>query len=363
MLNEQIYESPNFNPGGILDIPDSRDYHWDEIGNSLPPYDWNNEYNVEAEIAQALNVPSFQIPNKNQNGSGSCGGQAWSYYGATLEALATKSYEERSAKFIYSQTFVPIPGGGSTGRDNCDLVIKQGFGLESLTPSYENGQPPSEAFMERKQDVTLEAKEKALLSRALSYASVSANIDVVAQAIQYNHGAIILITGTNNGTWSTQAPVPPTDGSKTWNHWLYCSRVGHYNGKKAIGVINSWGENVGTNGRQWITEDYFNARVNGMPCISSLWTLLYNDKPVDNSFTHNFATDIRIGATGSEVIALQKALQITGDYPMSVPITGNYYNITAAAVLKFQIKSGIYPPNQNSVGPKTRAALNQIFNH
>ena len=45
--------------GAIIDIPDSRDYQWSEIGKSSTPFDWNKGYDVEEELG-------FKIPVKSQ---------------------------------------------------------------------------------------------------------------------------------------------------------------------------------------------------------------------------------------------------------------------------------------------------------
>jgi len=60
------------------DIPDPRDYQWGkDVGMATIPFDWDKGYDVEEEVSKVLGVP-FKLPVKNQNGSSSCGGQAWS---------------------------------------------------------------------------------------------------------------------------------------------------------------------------------------------------------------------------------------------------------------------------------------------
>lgn len=256
----------NFNPGGHPDIFDSRDYQWSELG-AAAPFDWQQGYDVEAELAQATNTPDFKLAVNDQNGSFSCGGQAASKYNEVLETLASATYERRSAKFVYSQVYAP--GGGSRGRDLCDLLKKQGCSTEVLLSSCENGQPPTEAFMERSQDITDAARQDAKTSEELSYAQVYPDIDAFAQAIKANHGMILGISGENNGTWYSAFPKPPS--KKVWGHWVYAGKAKLIDGKKYIGILNSWGADVGEGGWQWIGEDYFNA---GFVWIS--WTLVFN---------------------------------------------------------------------------------------
>ena len=241
--------------GAIKDLPDPRDYKFSQIAGSLPPFDWDKGYDVEEAIGKKLTV-------KDQDGSGSCGGQAWSIYGEAIDP----DHEIKSAKFIYAQTFVPPAGSG--GRENCNLVIEKGWGDEDKTPSYDNGQPPCEAFMERKEDITEEAMEHAMIDQALSFANVSINIDTIAQAIRENKGCIIGITGKNNGTWTSKFPIrPDVLNNETWNHWVFCGKAKLINGKKYIGFLNSWGKDVGEYGWQWISAEYLTS-----PFVWSAWT-------------------------------------------------------------------------------------------
>lgn len=116
--------SEQFGKGALRDVPDSRDYTWEEIGFSSAPFDWSVGYDVEKEVGK--------LTIKDQNGSYSCGGQATAYYGQALD-YATG---EKSAKFIYAQTHAP--SGGSTSKANCELVKSKGWAQETLTSSYEN---------------------------------------------------------------------------------------------------------------------------------------------------------------------------------------------------------------------------------
>lgn len=374
MINPDV---PGFNPGGVKDRIDTRDYKWSEVGFGTAPFDWNVGYDIEAELRIKLNNPNFKFPVKDQDGSGSCGGQAWSYYGGALEAYYTGSFEERSAKFIYAQTYVAP--AGSPGRENCIVTKNQGWAREAVLPSYDNGQPPGEAFMQRSQDISDIVRQDAARAKSLSYSNADVDIDTIARSIRDSKGIIIGIVGSNNGTWTSAFPNPPQMSEGRWYHWMYVGKAKILNGKKYIGALQSWGLNcgnfpgcvIGENGWQWISEDYIKTILPGDPygrAIWSTWVLTYNTTPVPPLFTHNFQTPISLGQSGDEVVALQKALQIDGDFPISVPTTGFYGDITRRSVLKFQLKYKLDTPavlNQlagRSVGPKTRAHLNLLFN-
>lgn len=333
----------SFNPGAIPDATDGRDFQFAEIAMGAAPFDWTKGYDIEAVLNQKL-------PVKDQGQSGSCGGQAWSNYGDALTLAFDKNLIERSAKFIYAQTFVP--GGGSAGRPNCEIVINQGWGPESLTPSYDNGQAPSEDFMDRPQDITPEARAAARQDTALNYANVATNdIELLAQAIEMNHGVIIGIQGQNNGTWLNVNPQIPNENKALWGHWLYCGKVRLHNGVKQIGVLNSWGTSVGESGWQWINQDYIESQY-----VFGAWTLVFNTvKPVKPS--HVFETNLALGTVSPEVKFLQQALQYLGFFPEGVVPTEYYGSITTAAVKKFQTFYEIVDDGTH-FGPQTRTALN-----
>ena len=221
--------------GAIRSSVDKRDFDFHEIAGAVAPFDWDKGYDVEKELGIKLVI-------KNQGESSSCGGQAWAYYGEVLSTLFDKSYDQKSAKFIYAQTFV-FPSGGSAGRDNCKIVKEQGWANEAVLSSYDNGEPPTEAFMERINDITDITRANAKKDKAISYATVSTDIESVAEAIQNNHGCIIGIQGQNNGTWRSVYPATTNLSSGgIWAHWLYAGKCKKIGDVRYIGVCNSWGE-------------------------------------------------------------------------------------------------------------------------
>lgn len=336
-----------FGHGGAVDKVDERDYQFSATAQAQSLFDWNAGFDIEA-------ILGIKIPVKNQGTSGSCGGQAWSYYGAVLEALATGTFEERSAKFLYSQTYVPP--AGSYGRPLCDIAVNQGWAYESMLPSYENGMPPSEEFMQRVQDITPEVRTNASSAKALRYYNVTNDIESVARAIQAGNGCILGVEGENNGTWLSPNPLPPN--KVEWRHWVYAGKVRLFNGKKQIGILNSWDKTTGEQGWQWLGEEYFTGTR-----VFQVWVLLYNPQI---PFKHNFTRDILMRESSSEVTALQTALKEEGLF--NINPTGYYGTITQQAVKAFQQKYKVTSwvelvlVNGKRVGSKTRVKLNQIYN-
>lgn len=337
-----------FGKGAIReDIPDPRDFQWGrDVGMGSPPFDWDKGYDVEEELSNLLGTP-FSITVKDQNGSSSCGGQAWSYLGQVLNVFHDKNTKERSAKFIYSQTYVGT--GGSGGRENSSIAIKQGWGLEEDTPSYENGLPPSEGFMEKTMDITPIAKEHAKIDKAFSYANVVHVPDLVAQAMRDNHGCIIGLTGSQNGTWRSEFPLPPATFNGTWSHWLYVGKCKIINDKKYFAVLNSWGMSTGKKGWQWIAEDYFTIKILEYPVIWSIWTMAEAQDIIPPVLPlYIFTKTLRLGSTGVDVMQLQIKLGIKVD--------GKFGLDTLHAVQAFQTANGLIA--DGIVGKNTNKYLN-----
>jgi hypothetical protein len=245
-----------FEVGAFPDRVDERDFRVSDFG-SAPIFDWSKAVNIEARLADRIGNKCFSIKTKNQQSSSSCGGQAGSYHSSILEALTIGEYVEKSAKFIYSQNY--LPGGGMYMRDIQSTLISQGDCNESILPSVDQSGVCSELWMERSGDINSASRKQAVFSRASAYASVFPNIDSVAAAVDNFNGVEMLVCGANNGSWGSVEPVAPSIKDDCWYHFVCGIGAQMVNGKKCIKIINSWGESIGDNGRQYITSDYFNA--------------------------------------------------------------------------------------------------------
>lgn len=253
-MNKYILVEGEFGHGAIKNKVDLCDRKWHKLAAASAPFDWNLSYDVENELSQKLNITGFKIPVKNQGASLSCCGQASAYYESVQDAFEKGVYSEKSARDSYSQIF--YPGGGSSTRDALNLLIKKGVCREPLMVSYDNNQPPSESFIEKRLDVSQTTVSDAFTSKGTAYASVRLDTDTMAQAIRDNHGMLITIDGQNNGTWRSAFPLPPA--VTEWSHELYVGKAKMINGKKYLGVLNSWGVDCGESGWQWIGIEYLN---------------------------------------------------------------------------------------------------------
>jgi hypothetical protein len=90
--------------------------------------------------------------------------------------------------------------------------------------------------------------------------------------------------------------------------------------------------------------------------------------PAQADFSHLWSVDLKPGATGPDVQALQIALKITGDFPFLQPVTTYFGPITVAAVQSFQkhynvANAATIAAAGGEIGPATRGVLNKMFSH
>lgn len=250
-----------FKSGLQPDIPDTRDYQYSDVATSTPPFNWIEGYDIEEELG-------FKLPVKDQGTSSSCPAQTLATYSSVLEYFLSGTFEERSAKFLYSQTY--LPNGGARFADVAQVLKRQGCAREAFFPSYnKDGIPLDEqTYREASKLITPAIRNDAKASQAISYYYVDNKIDLVAQAIRNNKGALLGVVGDNNGTWRSEFPKPPK--RHEWQHAVYAGKARIMNGKKWIGILNSWGKECGREGWQWIGEDYFNTFLNSRAVFNTI---------------------------------------------------------------------------------------------
>jgi len=247
MVERKSNTIKEFGTGAIPDLIDTQDRVYDGIAFSQPPFDWEVGFDIEKTI-------NVKIPIKNQDGSLSCVGQAWSYYLAVLNTIETKIYTEVSAKAIYSQ--IALPNGGAYIRDGANLAVDWGGINEVLVPSYDNDIAPSEPFMK---DISWKDEtdnQVAVKLKAKEYRMIAdINMEIIAQGIKDYYGVVGGVLGANNNSWNTLEPIP---GAKQWGHALFFGKAGIDEKGKYISTPNSWGDRFGGKWQKLRSEWFIN---------------------------------------------------------------------------------------------------------
>ena len=215
-------------------------------------------YRFETVVPTAGLLPSkFEIvfggKIKNQDGSGSCVSQATSYYAEILNFKETGEWVSLSPKFLYSQCHLnPM---GSYVKDNMILMKSKGICTEQDLSSYENGNPPTEDFMIRKQDITAQAYDESTMYEAKDYYTWgSPTLDMYKQAIVNNNGCIIISWGNNQCWQNAEIDLPAYRQQMVWQHGILL--IGYDDSKKCFKFINSWGTEWGDNGYGYLPYEY-----------------------------------------------------------------------------------------------------------
>ena len=194
---------------------------------------------------------ALKFPVKDQNGSESCGGQAWSSALEVAKCIRDNEIVPLSAKDIYSHCF--DIGGGSDEGTLLNWVESNGVDTEADVPSYVNGVPQGEQFYET---ITPRNEDVALQNIIINSFTFNGNdINSVKQAI--DTGVCVCALLGNNTCWQTQNGVVevPAVGTTSWGHWLHL--VSYNDTTKLVCAKNSWGAEAGSGGYYYIPYSYF----------------------------------------------------------------------------------------------------------
>lgn len=298
-------------------------------------------------------IPEYTI--RNQDGSSACGAFAGAKMLGALYKKTHGKYVDLLPQFIYKKR-ENYPSEGMYLTDIFKIASKYGSPLDEKLLGDNLNETQCNSF-----PITEKMSQEALEYAGGTYLYIDVNnIDEVAKVIDQGYTPIILVK-CNIAEWTGVPKV--IQGTTNFNivHFVPCIYAGMRGGVKTIVINDSWGSSYGLAGLRYITEDFWKNRV--------LQVMYMREKiPMAPKPRYNFTKMLSYGLTGNDdVRALQNILKYEGCLDTSVQSTGNYYNLTAQAVMKLQLKNNIASPAEiyslagKKVGPKTLAYLQKNY--
>lgn len=310
----------------------------------------------------AMGAPTFRTVNKgewkkyqvrNQDGSGSCVANSQSKFVEIMHQIKTGESVKFSHAPVY-QARINKPQAGMGYPNAPQLQIKINTCREDICPS------------ENKTDAQLDAiilppnyeaiNDIAKPTEFLEFTPRTFND--VAYYVEQNGAAIIWIV-SDYANWNKEIPTVGGKPNGEVRHSICVVDAITYNGTRYLVIEDSWGAGFGINGSRLITQEFFNDAVF---IAYALTTFKYDNGSMQYT---PFNTKMQFGENSPEVRRLQDYLRTKGLFPVNVASTGYYGNITAQAVLAFQIKYSVDTiPTLNLlkgrfVGAKTLTKINQ----
>lgn len=375
-------------------IPSPRDYR--DIPLAAVGPDEDETYAASMPSSYFVNVDA--LPVWNQKKIGSCVGHAAGKYKQLLDLKEVGEIVKYSPRFLYAiaKARDGYTGEGTYPRLVAKILKDVGCATEETVPN--NADLTHEEYVYNRDESKIPGKEEAAPGQIGGYAFPDVkNILSLKKAIIEYQGAMLLMR-VGEEWWKK------TDGTSSWNAadiiplrapkqvtsghevYLYGFEDVIENGiaRTKFYIFNSWSVAWGLSGKAWFYHDeqkpYLDEAITFVDLPNDLKKRL-SELPDANTFRYNFTKDIPAGSRGPDVVALQTALMIDGQFDRELYTellkegTLGYFKpdgVTQKALLAFQIKH-LVPSGQSTVqalitlngkncGPKTRAVLNSLFN-
>lgn len=365
---------------------DLKDFEFPNLGARKSPEDYRN-IPLSAAVPPPGVFPESHfvdvtaLPVWNQMRLGACVGHAAGKYAQKINQTETGEVKRLSPRFLYALAKM-VDGFDGQGTYP-HLLVKQwrkyGCATEDTVPNDTTLDHEAYIYNRNINSIPKAAFDEALQYAIKSYAFPELTADGLRNAVLNANGCMILMQVDKNwwtnkagqGSWKAEDILPLRPPTDPQGHELYVYGYDHVDGRLRFWIFNSWSPEWGFQGKGFFFFDEYQRyliEANTVVDLPNDWLQHVHDLPAPGTFKHHFQTPIKINDTGEEVKALQTALYIDGELKVDPAIFGNYKNLTRAAVKAFQEKYQVASQaeidliNGRSVGPKTRAKLNEIFN-
>lgn len=316
--------------GAVIDEIDSRDF---VMTNPKIAMMFSGAYPDYFKVTRL-----YALPVQNQQGNGSCVGQA---EGEVVQTFEDGDNEvSRRDLYAHCKKQDGISSQGTSPRVASNIMKDHGVASARFVPNI-NTLSHSEYI---KVDDTLEIIEDRAKRKILSYVSVPNSLEMIKQALYRTNAVCITV---------------PVDWSRGWLYGTsgHVSKpqvvIGHhrvilsmYDGD-TIYFKNSWGKEWGTDGFGKFSYEDMKDHIYDIRAYVDLPKETIEDLKKDLP-GYVFTTTMRKGSRGNEVIQLQKVLGLKAD--------GIFGNMTHAKVQEFQRSYNLVP--DGIVGKATRNILN-----
>lgn len=345
-----------------------KDFTFDEIVSAPNPVRWIQKDSSEWR----------KFPDQDQRQQFSCVAQSVKKMKGIWYFLKTGTYVEFSAAHIYARRAnKPFPG--MAGVNALDIDRKEGVTLEQLVPSTQ----PTDKEIDAMKIEPYKAQVGEVFRSENFVVFPDATIDTIASTIKTTRKGVMVWFYFLDEEWARMEPVIldrnlRLSDSKALRHSMVAvDYTLTETGKKALVIEDS--AHFGGLTRRLVTEDFFRNRnffaayIIGFKFDNQLGMepLPESDPvPVTQKPLFTFNVDLHFTEDNTileDVRALQDILKFEGFFPKNVESTGRFGALTARGVLAFQKKYKIAPDadlNQlagRTVGPKTRAKLNELY--
>lgn len=309
------------------------------------------------------------VPILNQQGHGACVGHAEAVVKSVIDFEETGNLDVLSPAYLYGNCKLidGIPDtDGTFPRIAGKVLVEKGIPSVTL---YPNNTSLSKAEY-NKVTSTPEIEKDASTHKVKSYGFTPADLEMFLSTIYLKKVVGITLVCNEPNKWYDSEVVPAPAGNILGLHRVFAYGWNRTEDGVEILCQNSWGEYAHKEGKgrfrfKWL--DYKNAIYDIMPYIDAPNKVLEDLKKQDNTFSYEWTQNLSVNTNGSwyknDILALQKALKITGDFYNKVKgdmePTGFFSSITEQSVKRYQARKGIKQTGVFAI--LTRTALNADF--